>query len=170
MHYTTTGVATTDRTTVGLVFQDEAPPMVLGGGNVMNTRFSIPAGATDHEVRAERTVDADIYLFDLMPHMHARGKDFTYTAVYPDGREEILLSVPNYDFGWQLSYQLAEPKLLPAGTTIVGVAHFDNSTNNRDNPDPTQDVRWGDQTWEEMMIGFYSTVKASDVTKDTTEN
>ena len=88
-----------------------------------------------------------------------RGKDMTYIAHYPDGRAETLLSVPNYDFNWQHTYLLAEPKLLPAGTKIEVIAHFDNSTANRFNPDPTATVRWGDQTWEEMMIGFIGTVQ-----------
>jgi hypothetical protein len=94
----------------------------------------------------------------MMPHMHVRGKDMTYTAYYPDGRTETLLSVPKYAFDWQISYELVEPKLLPKGTRIEVVAHFDNSSKNIYNPDPTQTVRWGDQTWEEMMIGFITTL------------
>ena len=91
-------------------------------------------------------------------------------AVYPDGRQEIILRVPNYNFNWQLTYQLKEPTLLPKGTTLVGIAHFDNSANNKANPDPTRDVRWGDQTWEEMMIAWYKTVSAADATDGTTGN
>jgi hypothetical protein len=90
--------------------------------------------------------------------MHMRGKDMTYIAHYPDGTSETLLSVPKYDFNWQITYQLAAPKLLPAGTKIEVIAHYDNSAANKFNPDPTKDVRWGDQTWEEMMIGFWSTI------------
>jgi len=93
-----------------------------------------------------------------MPHMHMRGKDMTYIATYPDGRVETLLNVPKYDFNWQLTYELAEPKVLPKGTRIDVIAHFDNSTGNLYNPDPTATVRWGDQTWEEMMIGFFTTL------------
>jgi hypothetical protein len=89
-----------------------------------------------------------------MPHMHLRGKDFEYRAEYPDGRKEILLSVPHYDFGWQTEYRLAEPALLPKGTTLHCTAHFDNSSNNPANPDSKKEVTWGDQTWEEMMIGW----------------
>ena len=163
MHYTTIGEAVSDRTSIGLIFQDEPPEMELNAGSVINFQFSIPPGKGDHEVRAERTFNEDTYLFDMMPHMHSRGKDFTYTARYPDGSEEVLLSVPNYNFSWQLTYQLKEPKLLPAGTTLTGVAHFDNSPNNRANPDPKAEVRWGDQTWEEMMIGFFKTVQRSKV-------
>jgi hypothetical protein len=93
---------------------------------------------------------------DLMPHMHFRGKDFRFEVIYPDGKTETLLSVPKYDFNWQLGYQLAKPLVLPKGTRIECIAHFDNSANNPYNPDPTKEVKWGDQTWEEMMIGFFS--------------
>ncbi len=84
--------------------------------------------------------------------MHVRGKDFKYTITYPDGRQEVILDVPKYDFNWQLNYELSKYMTLPVGTKIDCVAHYDNSTNNRYNPDPTKDVKWGDQTWEEMMI------------------
>jgi hypothetical protein len=162
MHYTTVGVATKDRTSVGLIFAKERPKIVLGGGNAMNTRFVIPAGAANHEVRASKTFEEDVYLYSMMPHMHVRGKDFTYTAVYPDGRSEIVLHVPKYNFDWQLDYELKKPLFLPKGTRLECVAHFDNSAKNKFNPDPTKDVRWGDQTWEEMMIGWYTTVRALD--------
>jgi hypothetical protein len=92
----------------------------------------------------------------MHPHMHLRGKDMTYTAIYPDGRREIVLSVPKYDFGWQTDYWLAEPLTFPKGTKLHVAAHFDNSAANRANPDPKATVRWGDQTWEEMMIGFFT--------------
>jgi hypothetical protein len=90
--------------------------------------------------------------------MHVRGKDMTYTAVYPDGTSEVLLRVPKYDFNFQITYDLAKPKILPKGTKVEVVAHFDNSPGNKYNPDPTKDVKWGDQTWEEMMIGFWGSV------------
>jgi hypothetical protein len=160
MHYTTIGVATKDRTSVGLIFTKQRPKIVLGGGNAMNTRFVIPAGEANHEVRASKTFDEDTYLYSMMPHMHVRGKDFTYTAVYPDGRSEIVLRVPKYNFDWQLDYELKKPLFLPKGTRLDCVAHFDNSTGNKFNPDPTKVVHWGDQTWEEMMIGWYTTVRA----------
>jgi len=162
MHYTTIGVPTKDRTSVGLIFTKERPKIVLAGGNAMNTRFVIPAGAPNHEVRASKTLEEDAYLYSMMPHMHVRGKDFTYTAVYPDGRSEIVLSVPKYNFDWQLDYELKKPLFLPKGTRLDCVAHFDNSTKNKFNPDPSKDVRWGDQTWEEMMIGWYTTVRYLD--------
>ena len=95
----------------------------------------------------------------MYPHMHVRGKDATYSILYPDGREEVVLRVPKYDFNWQLSYKLAEPKFMPKGSTLKVSFHYDNSTANRFNPDPTAAVRWGDQTWEEMMLGYYGTIE-----------
>jgi hypothetical protein len=99
----------------------------------------------------------------MMPHMHLRGKSFRYEAIYPDGNREVLLDVPGYDFNWQLRYELEEPKFLPKGTKLFCTAHFDNSENNLANPDPTKRVRWGDQTWEEMMIGWYTTREVEEV-------
>jgi mono/diheme cytochrome c family protein len=160
MHYTTNGEEAVDRTEVGIVFAKQPPRLQQAGGMVLDARFVIPPGAANHEVRARRELPADITLTSLTPHMHVRGKDMTYTAYYPDGRSEVLLRVPNYDFNWQHTYQLAEPKVLPKGTAIEVVAHYDNSPNNKFNPDPAKEVRWGDQTWEEMMIGFYGAVVA----------
>jgi mono/diheme cytochrome c family protein len=167
MHYTTNGTEADDRTSVALIFAKEPPKKMLRGGMALNLRFQIPAGAPNHEVRAVQTFNEDTILTSMTPHMHSRGKDMTYTAHYPDGRSETLLSVPKYNFDWQLTYQLAEPKSLPTGTTLEVIAHFDNSPNNKSNPDPTAVVRWGDQTWEEMMIGFFGTI--TDVTPDATK-
>ncbi len=158
MHYTTNGEAALDRTTIGIIFAKQPPTRQQMGGSAINPRFVIPAGAANHEVRATKKLTADTMLTSLTPHMHVRGKDMTYIAHLPDGTSETLLSVPRYDFNWQITYQLAQPRLLPQGTEIEVIAHFDNSTNNKFNPDPAQDVRWGDQTWEEMMIGFWGTV------------
>jgi hypothetical protein len=156
MHYTTNGQSTKDRTSIGLVFTKEPPTKTLVTGNAMNTRFVIPAGDGNHEVKSSTTFKEDVHLTSFMPHMHFRGKDFVYTAVYPDGRSEVLLSVPKYDFNWQLTYLPEKPIALPKGTRLDCVAHFDNSTRNKFNPDPSKEVRWGDQTWEEMMIGWFS--------------
>jgi len=158
MHYTTIGQATSDRTSIGVIYAKEPPKRMLDGGAVMQVAFAIPPGADSHEVKASQTLTKDTLLTAMMPHMHARGKDMTYVARYPDGRVETLLSVPKYLFDWQTNYQLAEPKRLPKGTVIEVIAHFDNSAKNIYNPDPTETVRWGDQTWEEMMIGFFTTV------------
>ncbi len=159
MHYTTNGQVSKDRTRIGLVFAKEPAKKLLLTGNATNNRFAIPPGDPSHEVKASRTFDDDVLITSFMPHMHVRGKDFTYTAVYPDGRSEILLQVPKYDFNWQLTYIPKEPIALPKGTRLDCVAHFDNSPKNRFNPDPAQTVRWGDQTWEEMMIGWFTYVR-----------
>ena len=128
----------------------------------MNPRFEIPAGDADYTVRAQSNFRHDTLLVNLLPHMHLRGKSFQYDAVYPDGRRETLLSVPRYDFNWQSNYRLAEPKKLPAGTRIECTATYDNSTANKNNPDPTAAVRWGEQTWEEMMVGFLDYVNVAE--------
>ena len=158
MHYTTNGTETKDRTQVGIIYAKQPPTKVAGGGMAINPRFVIPAGDGNAEVKATSTLSRDITMTAMTPHMHVRGKDMTYIAHYPDGTSETLLSVPKYDFNWQLTYMLKTPKVLPKGTQLEVIAHFDNSPNNKFNPDPTKDVRWGDQTWEEMMIGFFSTI------------
>ena len=158
MHYTTNGKAATDRTQVGLRFLKEPPMLQQRGGSVIQPRFVIPAGAPAHEVRGSRVLQDDTIITSFTPHMHVRGKDMTYVAKYPDGRTETLLVVPKYDFNWQITYQLKEAKRFPKGTEIEVIAHFDNSPQNKFNPDPTKDVTWGDQTWAEMMIGFWGTV------------
>jgi len=158
MHYTTNGEAAVDKTMVGVKFLKQAPSMVARGGSVIQPRFIIPPGAPAHEVRGSRVLQQDTVITSFTPHMHVRGKDMTYIAKYPDGRTETLLSVPKYDFNWQITYQLKEAKRMPKGTEIEVIAHYDNSPQNKHNPDPTKAVHWGDQTWEEMMIGFWGTV------------
>ncbi|MBL8177527.1 MAG: thiol-disulfide isomerase [Bryobacterales bacterium] len=156
MHYTPNGTAVKDRSYVGLKFAKAQPKYRSLTGRAINIGLKIPPHAEAHEVRAAHVVKEDIRLTSLMPHMHVRGKDFEYKAIFPDGREEVLLKVPRYDFSWQLAYQLATPLNVPKGTRIECVAHYDNSANNKYNPDPTKEVRWGDQTWEEMMIGWFN--------------
>ena len=155
MHYTPNGEAAKDRSSVGLFLAKQPVEKTSMSGMALNAQFIIPPGDPNYEVKSSWTAREDVTLVSLMPHMHVRGKDFVYTLVYPDGRSEILLRVPKYDFNWQLSYRLAKPISLPKGSRIECVAHFDNSTNNKYNPDPTKEVRWGDQTWEEMMIGWF---------------
>ena len=157
MHYTPNGIATTDISTIGLKFIDpeEVTHRVLTM-KAFNRRLRIPPGDENHSVNARFRFDQDAQLLSLFPHMHLRGKAFKYTAVYPDARQEVLLDVPKYDFNWQNGYQLTEPKLMPEGTRIKCVALFDNSDNNLANPDSTKTVGWGDQTWEEMMIGYFN--------------
>jgi peroxiredoxin len=153
MHYTANGTAQSDRSSVALVFTRQPPRHEVRSRFVLNSKFAIPPGAASHEVTATTTFDKPAVLLSLTPHMHLRGKDFLFRAVYPDGRAEVLLSVPRYDFNWQHTYGLKKPLAVPAGTRIECVAHFDNSRGNPNNPDPLQLVRWGDQSWEEMMLG-----------------
>lgn len=162
MHYTPNGKLSKDRSYFGLKFAKKPPERWAITGRAINTRFAIPPGDPNHEVKASYTLKQDLELTGFMPHMHVRGKAFQYTITYPDGRSDLMLKVPKYDFSWQLAYELSKPLALPKGTRIDCVAHFDNSPNNKANPDPTKEVRWGDQTWEEMMIGWFSyTVPAS---------
>jgi len=155
MHYTANGKAGVDRSRVGVVFAKEPPKERIYTVAASNDKFVIPPGEGNQEVESEVTLQEPAKLVDMMPHMHLRGKDFVYTAYYPTGESETLLRVPHYDFSWQLFYYLADQKVLPAGTRILCVAHFDNSPNNPANPDSTKEVRWGDQSWEEMMIGWF---------------
>jgi len=154
VHYTPNGRIQTDRSAVGLIFAKGPAEHRAQTRPIAQHRFAIPPGAADHEVTSSLTLQRPIRLLGFMPHMHLRGKDFRYTAVTPDGKSEVLLAVPAYDFAWQSAYRLAEPKALPAGTRIDCVAHFDNSAANPANPDPGKTVTWGDQTFEEMMIGY----------------
>jgi peroxiredoxin len=160
MHYTPNGTPQQDRTALGILFaaKNTVNHEVVGGA-IVNPEIEIPAGKRSHAETAEVKFDEDVILLSLSPHMHLRGKAFSYEAIYPDGSKEILLSVPKYDFNWQLRYLLSEPKLLPQDTRIRCHATYDNSEDNLANPDPTATVRWGDQTWNEMLIGFYSVVR-----------
>ena len=159
MHYTTDGEPGVDRSQLGLIFAPEPPEREIRTGLIANPMLALPPGAANHEVEAEATFSENVKVWTVHPHMHLRGKDMTYTVIFPDGRREIVLHVPRFDFGWQTDYWLSEPLALPKGSkgsTLHVSAHFDNSAANRDNPDPTATVRWGDQTWEEMMIGFFT--------------
>ncbi len=156
MHYTTNGTPGKDRTRIGLVFARKPPTAEMFMGLINNGLFEIPPGDPNCKVESEGALREDIHVWAIHPHMHVRGKDMTYTAILPDGRREILLSVPKYRFDWQLDYNLAEPKALPKGTRIIVTAHYDNSPANKDNPDPKATVHYGDQTWDEMMAGYFS--------------
>ena len=167
MHYTPNGTAQNDRSCVGFKFAD--PTTVkkeVATEKAATQRFEIPPGASNYKVEANFTFPRDSYMLAMFPHMHLRGKAFKYEVTYPDGKKEVLLDVPHYDFAWQNAYAFAEPKKMPAGTKLHCVAHFDNSEENLANPDPTAKVRWGDQTWEEMMIGYFDmTLADQDLTK-----
>lgn len=156
LHYTPNGEPHEDLSFVGFKFADpEQVKYEARSTSLVNFFFVIPPGAENHKATAEGSFDHDTMLTCMTPHMHTRGKAFRYEATYPNGEKEILLDVPAYDFNWQTSYHLQEPKLMPKGTTLLCTAHWDNSEKNLSNPDPSKKVTWGDQTWEEMMIGFY---------------
>jgi len=154
-HYTTTGRPERDTPRLGLYFSERPLAHELATGAAGRTDFAIPPGAPDHREVAERTLARDVLVYRWMPHMHYRGKSMSYEAHYPDGRVEPLLSIPRYSFGWQLQYVLAEPKRLPAGTRLVVRAAFDNSARNPANPDPTAWVRFGEQSSDEMLFGYF---------------
>jgi hypothetical protein len=154
LHYTPSGKAVKDRSSIGLVFHKKPPRYEMLMNSFMNESIRIPP--RDPHYRAETTMRfrADARLLSLVPHMHWRGKDYYYELIYPDGRKETLLSVPRWDFNWQNTYQFAEPIKVPKGARLHAVAHWDNSSNNPYNPDPGKEVRFGLQTWEEMMVGW----------------
>jgi mono/diheme cytochrome c family protein len=154
MHYTAKGMAARDQTKVGFVFAKEPPRERVLTVADANEGFVIPPGASDYPVESKLTFYGDARIISYGPHMHVRGKSFRFDLVTPSGSRETLLNVPHYDFNWQHWYEPAEPLKVSSGTTIECFATFDNSPNNKYNPDPTSEVRWGDQTWQEMMIGF----------------
>jgi hypothetical protein len=155
MHYTAHGQRSADRTRVGVVFAKEPPRQAILTLQMGNDKFVIPPGEANHRVSVAGTLPNDALLIGLFPHMHLRGKAFEYQIAGPNGRGETLLKVDNYNFNWQLNYRLAEPRLLRAGTRLICAGYFDNSANNPGNPDPSAEVRFGEQSWEEMMIGFF---------------
>jgi hypothetical protein len=154
MHYTTNGKPGTDQSSVGMIFAAQPPAQRVITLQLTNDSFVIPPGADNYPVEVRGSLPNDATLLSFFPHMHLRGKAFEYNIVHPDGSKEPLLHV-NYDFHWQLSYKLAEPRPLKAGTVLQAIGVFDNSKNNPYNPDPAKEVRWGDQTYEEMMVGFF---------------
>jgi peroxiredoxin len=154
MHYTPNGRARKDRSSVGIVFAKEPPRYETKTVPVLNFLFRIPPEADNYEVESRRAFKEDTLVLGFMPHMHLRGKDFTYEAIHPDGKKETLLSVPKWNFNWQSVFRAAKPVELPKGTKLHCTAHYDNSGKNPHNPDATKKVTWGDQTWEEMMVGW----------------
>lgn len=163
LHYTPNGRRRTDRSKVGMVFAKKPVVHEAFTRGIAQQRFVIPPGKDSVPVRSTFTFPRDGHLLSLFPHMHLRGKSFEYKATFPDGRTEMLLSVPAYDFGWQTYYTLSEPMAMPKGTRIDCLAHFDNSDKNPDNPDPAKAVTWGEQTFEEMMIGYIDYVEDAPV-------
>jgi len=155
LHYTSDGKPGSDNSRVGMIFSKVKPTERIVSLAATNPKFTIPAGDPNYRVDSKIVLQDDAVLTSMLPHMHLRGKDFEFRITYPDGTKETVLSVPHYSFSWQLTYYLAEPKKLPAGTTIECTAHYDNSANNPANPDPTKEVHFGEQSWDEMMFGFF---------------
>lgn len=165
-HYTPNGKQQDDRSYVGFVYAkpEEVTHEVMGAScDEMNLR--IPPNDPNYQVVANKTFNRDTVLLGMNPHMHLRGKSFKYELISPDGKRETLLDVPRYDFNWQLWYMLKEPRTIPKGSTMVCTAYFDNSADNLANPNPNKTVNWGEQTWDEMMFGFYSEIRPVDATK-----
>jgi hypothetical protein len=163
IHYTPNGKETQDKSYIGLIFAD--PSTVKKRAHVLGVTgmdIRIPPQTDNYKVTAEMPVHSDQLLLSMSPHMHLRGKSFRYEALFPDGTSEVLVDVPKYDFNWQLTYELAKPRLLPAGSKLRCTAYYDNSQDNIANPDPGKTVIWGPQTWDEMMIGYYAVVTVED--------
>ena len=158
VHYTPNGKAVMDRTKLGLVFAKEPPKKRVQTLSASNGTFKIPPGDPNYQVDASFEIRKPVTLASIHPHMHARGKDFEYRVVFPNGETHTILRVPQYNWHWQLWYDLAEAIDLPPGARIECTAHFDNSPNNPENPDPTKAVIWGQQSWDEMMVGFFNLV------------
>jgi len=156
MHYTPSGKEVADKSKVGIVFaRNEDVKERVATLSIVNTRFAIPPGDPNYRVDGAVQVRNDAYLLSFFPHMHVRGKAFEYRLKRAEGEPETLLKVPAYNFNWQLTYHLKEPIKLEAGMRMEASGWFDNSANNPFNPDPKATVRWGEQSWEEMMIGFF---------------
>jgi hypothetical protein len=164
MHYMAHGHPANDRSSIGMVFAKEPPKQRVLTLQLTNDHFAIPPGADDYRVEARGTLPNDATLLSFLPHMHLRGKRFAYNIVYPHGRIETLLRV-HWDFYWQMSYRLAEPMPLKAGTILQAVAWYDNSKSNPHNPDADAEVRWGDQTYDEMMVGFFDIAVPANINK-----
>lgn len=154
MHYHRNGQEEIDQTSIGVKYATTPVTEERLTVGIANVAFAVPPMAENYKVESFHTFDKDTKILNFMPHMHLRGKSFEYRAIYPDGREEVLLSIPEYDFNWQYSYELAEPITVPKGTMIHCIAHFDNSPNNTANPDPLRVVKFGNPTEDEMMIGW----------------
>lgn len=153
IHYTPTGEEERDQSRFGIILAKEKPKELMRTATAINMRFEIPPNTDNYRVESKMTIPKDATIYSYTPHMHYRGKAMDFFLKYPDGTEELACSIPKYDFNWQLDYFLQEPKKVPAGTEVRVVALFDNSTGNPYNPDPTKAVRWGEQTYEEMMMG-----------------
>jgi hypothetical protein len=151
LHYTANGTAAKDQSSVGLIFAKQPPQQEVRTSAFVNPTFAIPPGAANEAVESAIQFDEDVILYALFPHTHLRGKSWEYRLIYPDGRKEVVLSVPKYDFNWQTYYVYTKPLTVPKGARLEATAHYDNSAANPWNPDPKVTVRWGEQTWNEMQ-------------------
>jgi hypothetical protein len=151
IHYTTSGTAAKDKSSLGIIFARQPPQQEVRTSAFVNPMFVIPPGASNQAVDSAIQFNEDSHILGLIPHTHLRGKSWEYRMVYPDGHGEVILSVPHYDFGWQTYYVFAKPLAAPKGARLEATAHYDNSTANKFNPDPKATVRWGQQTWQEMQ-------------------
>jgi hypothetical protein len=161
MHYTPVGTEQIDRTSVGFVLADPGKvKRAMRAELAVNAKLRIPPGDPDHVATADHRIDQASFLYALFPHMHLRGRSFRIEAIFPDRYRQVLLEVPRYRFDWQNRYALAEPLYLPEGTVLHCEAHFDNSDLNLSNPDPRAEVRFGEQTWDEMLVGYFDVALA----------
>ncbi len=167
MHYTSSGKATKDQTSIGLIYAPGEPKERIITTAAVNNRFTIPAG--DGNFRAEATVPVinPMTMLSVFPHMHLRGKAFQYDLIYPNGETKTIMRVDKWSLNWQLSYKLAEPIELTPGMKVKATAWWDNSPNNPANPDASKEVKWGDQSWEEMLVGFYDVAVSPKITNKT---
>jgi hypothetical protein len=169
VHYTANGTAATDLSSVGFIFAKQEPKQEVHNSAFVNIALKLPPGADNQEVDSAIQFSEDSHITALFPHTHLRGKSWEYSIVYPDGRRQEVLSVPHYDFNWQTYYIFTKPLAVPKGSRIEAVAHYDNSPNNKFNPDPTIEVHWGEQTWQEMQYtGITYTVDEPVMTGSTT--
>jgi hypothetical protein len=189
MHYQPSGRVEKDRSRLGLWFAKQpvkyevltkgvTDRIFVGGKELSETRIvngkevkvrgripNIPPHTDNWEISGEMAIKEAITIYAFAPHMHLRGKDIMYTLVWPDGRTQVLLDVPKFDFNWQLHYELAEPLKIPAGSKILALAHYDNSIKNRYNPAPNKEVFWSEQSWDEMFIPWFEyTVDSKNLT------
>lgn len=151
IHYTANGKPAMDQSSIGLVFAKAPPEREIHTAAFLNPMLRIPAGDPDQAVDSAIEFTQDCHITAMVPHTHLRGKSWEYRLIYPNGDSQVILDVPHYDFNWQTWYTFAKPLAVPKGSRLEGTAHYDNSVNNPSNPDPKVDVRWGDQTWNEMQ-------------------
>ena len=163
LHYTPIGKAMKDRSSVGLIFAKKPPRFELYTNSFANEAINLPAHDPHYKAEASLKLRADARIISFVPHMHWRGKDYRYEVIYPGGKRETILSVPRWDFNWQYQYELAEPLVVPKGSKLIVEAHWDNSANNANNIFPLVDAHFGEQTFDEMFIGYINAIPAKTV-------